>query len=129
MRNIFTISHCFVSVVTKFFAEIFSVPGDDDAAHPTEPPQQGAPQRVPGPQHRVQDAKPEGEGEFTEEIRQEVGPQRPRVLPGGGPGSHCISAAPRDHHHGSLLARSVVSLSHRETISNITELLLLTSPV
>ena len=92
-----------------FFAEIFSVPGDDDAAHPAERPQQGAPQRVPGPQHRVQDAKQEGEGEFTEEIRQEVGPQRPRVLPGCGSGCHCISPSPRHHHHGSLLARSDIT--------------------
>ena len=84
---------------------IFAIPGDDDDAHPPEPADQGAPPGLPGPQHRVQDAKPEGEGEFTEEIRQEVGPQRPRVLPGGGPGGDSISPPSRHHHHGRLLAR------------------------
>ena len=85
----------------------FSVPGDDDAAHPPEPAQQGAPQRVPGPQHRVQDAKPEGEGEFAEEIRQKAGPERPRVLPGCGSGSPHLSPSPRNNYHGGLLARWV----------------------
>ena len=55
---------------------IFAIPGDDDDAHPPESPEQGPPPGgLPGPQHRVQDAKQEGEGEFTEEIRQEAGSQ------------------------------------------------------
>ena len=102
-----------------WFGNIFSLlifaifAGDDDDAHPPEPPEQGPPPGgLPGPQHRVQDAKPEGEGEFTEEIRQKAGPQRPRVLPGCGAGSPHISPSPRNNYHGGLLARWGKYLSH-----------------
>ena len=54
---------------------IFVVSGDSHDAHTPHSLLQGArpAQRVPGPQHRVQDANQEGEGEFAEEIRQEAG--------------------------------------------------------
>ena len=102
-----------------WFGNIFSLlifaifAGDDDDAHPPEPPEQGPPPGgLPGPQHRVQDAKPEGEGELAEEIRQKAGPQRPRVLPGRGSGSPDFSPSPRHHYHGGLLARWGKYLSH-----------------
>ena len=82
-----------------------NIAGDDDDAHASHPPDQGAPHGVPGAQHGVQDAKQEGEGEFTQEICQEAGSERPWVLLGCGPVSYSISAAAYNHCDGCLLAR------------------------